>query len=88
MPSTLTRSPFHRNNPVLAFAATVEATPTKSSPVVFALGYVRDPVVRYAVDGGVELRHSYFWTEFPKFEDAVSSHFVIYLGSRLTPVSI
>ncbi|KAF9042247.1 hypothetical protein BJ165DRAFT_260171 [Panaeolus papilionaceus] len=60
-----------KNNPVLAFAATVEATPTKSSPVVFALGYVRDPVVRYAVDGGVELRHSYFWTEFPKFEDAL-----------------
>lgn len=65
-------SHIYRQFPVFAFSVdlgTILATP---SPVVWAVGYVRDPVVNYvAPDGGTQLRRPYFLTQHSSVVDAV-----------------
>ena len=60
---------------VLAFSVGgVTATARQTSdPIVFALGVVRDPAIRYTDGNGqTEARSSYYWTSFSSVHDVVS----------------
>ena len=58
--------------PVFAFAHDLGSVTAPSDPVVYAVGHVRDPVVQYVtVNGIMQDRSSYFWTEYGSVADGV-----------------
>lgn len=61
--------------PVFAFArdlGTIPAVGLPSSPVVFSVGHVRDPVIQYIVaGGGIQMRSSYFFSAYSTVAAAV-----------------
>ncbi|THH26639.1 hypothetical protein EUX98_g7550 [Antrodiella citrinella] len=60
--------------PVFAFASDLGSVSTSSTPVVFALGHVRDPAIQYITsDGPLQERSLYFWTQFSTIGDAIAS---------------
>ncbi|CAA7266374.1 unnamed protein product [Cyclocybe aegerita] len=61
------------NWPVLAIAMDLGSITQTSTPVVWAIGLLRDPVIRYVRDAGIESRTSYFWTKYQSIGDAVST---------------
>ena len=57
---------------VMAITVNLGSITASSQPTVWALGTVRDPVVKYATpDGQTELRQSYFWSNYSTIEDVV-----------------
>ncbi|KAF8885598.1 hypothetical protein BD779DRAFT_1673561 [Infundibulicybe gibba] len=62
------------NRPVFAHSMDLGSISEISTPVVWALGLVRDPTIRYAVgDGSIQLRSSYFWTQYKTIGDAIGA---------------
>ncbi|KAF8516355.1 hypothetical protein JB92DRAFT_3114212 [Gautieria morchelliformis] len=62
--------------PLFAISSDLGMVASSSSPVVFALGLIRDPAIRTtSVTGQSEDRSLYFWTEFPSAFDAMN-HFI------------
>ncbi|KAG8707228.1 hypothetical protein FRC09_001952 [Ceratobasidium sp. 395] len=61
--------------PVFAFARDIGSTADSSaSPVVFAIGHVRDPLVQYIVAGNkLEERHPYWLSKYATASDAISA---------------
>ncbi|KAI0770848.1 DUF1793-domain-containing protein [Irpex lacteus] len=60
--------------PVFAFAQDLGNVQAASSPVVVAVGHVRDPAVQYIVTGGaLQNRSLFFWSQFSSVKDAVTS---------------
>ncbi|TBU30301.1 DUF1793-domain-containing protein [Dichomitus squalens] len=60
--------------PVFAFAHDLGAVTSATSPVVYSIGHVRDPVVQYIiVNADTQARSSYFWTRFASIGDAIST---------------
>ncbi|KIY49337.1 DUF1793-domain-containing protein [Fistulina hepatica ATCC 64428] len=60
--------------PVFAFASDLGSVNSEySDPVVFSIGYVRDPALQYIVaDDQMEERSLYCWSQFSSADDAVS----------------
>jgi hypothetical protein len=61
-----------RNWPVMAYALNLGSITQTSRPMVFALGLVRDPVVRYMKDGMFQSRSSLWWTRWSSVGNVVS----------------
>ncbi|KAJ3517828.1 hypothetical protein NLJ89_g250 [Agrocybe chaxingu] len=61
------------NWPVLAIAMDLGSITQTSTPVIWTIGLLRDPVIRYVRDAGIESRTSYFWTKYQSIGDAVST---------------
>ncbi|QRV90571.1 hypothetical protein RhiJN_18589 [Ceratobasidium sp. AG-Ba] len=61
--------------PVFAFARDIGSTTNSaSSPVVFAVGNVRDPLVQYVVGGNkLEERHPFWLSKYPSARDMISA---------------
>lgn len=60
--------------PVFAFAHDLGSVTGTSSPVVIAVGHVRDPAVEYIVAGGkTQNRSLFFWSQFSSVDAAISS---------------
>ncbi|KAF8874083.1 hypothetical protein BD779DRAFT_1451181 [Infundibulicybe gibba] len=58
--------------PVFAFSVDLGDITEISTPVVWALGIVRDPTIRYDPgDGSTQLRSSFFWTQYSTIGDAI-----------------
>jgi hypothetical protein len=46
---------------------------TQTTPAVFSIGHVRDPVIKYIVAGGdLQDRSSYFWSQYTDVLKVVS----------------
>jgi hypothetical protein len=61
--------------PVFAFAQDLGNVQSATSPVVVAIGHVRDPAVEYIVANGARQNRSlFFWSQFATVKDAVSGH--------------
>ncbi|KAG8808169.1 hypothetical protein FRC17_004075 [Serendipita sp. 399] len=60
--------------PVFAFAKDMGSiTSTTSAPVVFSIGHVRDPAVRYIIEGGsTQDRSAYYWSVYSSVSDMIS----------------
>jgi len=56
----------------MAYALNLGNISQTSRPMVFALGLVRDPVVRYMKDGMFQSRSSLWWTRWSSVGDVVS----------------
>ncbi len=63
---------INRNWPVMAYALDLGNITQTSRSMVFALGLVRDPVVRYMKDGMFQSRSSLWWTRWSSIGDVVS----------------
>ncbi|KAG9022692.1 hypothetical protein FS842_005957, partial [Serendipita sp. 407] len=63
------------NWPVFALAHDMgNITSTPSDPIVFSIGHVRDPAVKYIVGGGIlQDRSVYYWSAFSSVLDMISS---------------
>jgi hypothetical protein len=63
------------NWPVFGFSVDLgSVSDISSSPLVFTIGHVRDPVIQYIVaDDQIQQRSSYFWSTFSSVFDAVST---------------
>ncbi|TFK38776.1 hypothetical protein BDQ12DRAFT_683316 [Crucibulum laeve] len=59
------------NWPVLAFAVDLGNITQTSTPLVWAIGVVRDPLVRYVKGTGVEVRSSYFRAKYDSINAAL-----------------
>ncbi|KAF8595372.1 DUF1793-domain-containing protein [Ceratobasidium sp. AG-I] len=61
--------------PVFAFARDIgSVTSSTSSPVVFAVGHTRDPLVQYIIAGGaLEPRYAYWLSKYATASDAISA---------------
>ncbi|KAI0744978.1 DUF1793-domain-containing protein [Earliella scabrosa] len=65
--------------PVFAFAHDLGSVTAPSDPVVYAVGHVRDPVVQYVtVNGIMQDRSSYFWTEYGSVADGIKAFLADY----------
>ncbi|KAF8493583.1 hypothetical protein JB92DRAFT_3084946 [Gautieria morchelliformis] len=64
------------NFPLFSISTDLGMVTASSSPVVFALGLIRDPAIRTtSAAGQSEERSLYFWSEFPSAFDAMD-HFI------------
>ncbi|KAF8874077.1 hypothetical protein BD779DRAFT_1678880 [Infundibulicybe gibba] len=62
------------NWPIFAFSTDLGNISAISTPLVWALGLVRDPTIQYSPgDGSTQQRSSYFWTQYKKIGEAVRS---------------
>ncbi|KAF8883860.1 hypothetical protein BD779DRAFT_1801899 [Infundibulicybe gibba] len=62
------------NWPLFALATDLGNVSEISTPVVWALGVVRDPVISYGFgDGKIQPRSSFFWTQYGAIGDAISA---------------
>ncbi|THV08425.1 DUF1793-domain-containing protein [Dendrothele bispora CBS 962.96] len=63
------------NFPVFAYAHDVGTVNTfTTDPVVYSVGFVRDPAVEYIVaNGQFQDRSLYFWSQFTEVQDAITS---------------
>lgn len=53
------------NWPVFAFAHDLGSINAATAPVVFSVGHIRDPAIKYIVaGGGTQSRSLYFWSQF------------------------
>ena len=65
-------SPFD----TLGIAVDVGDVQSQSTPVVFALGVVRDPSIKYInINVQEEDRSSYYWSQFSNIHDVVRYRF-------------
>ena len=64
-----------RDAPVTAFSIKLGKITRTSAPIVLALGFVRDPVIRSLKNGGIESRSSFFWMAYKNIGLAVFIHF-------------
>ncbi|KAF9523660.1 hypothetical protein CPB83DRAFT_821238 [Crepidotus variabilis] len=62
----------------LSLAYNFGSISSTSSPVVWALGLVREPSIRTVTAKGTELRSSYFWTKYPKIDLAIDDFLADY----------
>ncbi|OCH90332.1 DUF1793-domain-containing protein [Obba rivulosa] len=61
-------------SPVFGFAVDLGSISSTSFPVVWAVGYVRDPIVQYMTPSGEKQSHRpYFLTQFSSVADAISA---------------
>ncbi|KAF8867760.1 hypothetical protein BD779DRAFT_1244531 [Infundibulicybe gibba] len=62
------------NWPVFGLALDLGNISEISTPVVWALGVVRDPVINYGSGGGkIQPRSSFFWTQYSTIRDAIGA---------------
>ncbi|KAJ3498050.1 hypothetical protein NLJ89_g10269 [Agrocybe chaxingu] len=62
------------NWPVFALAHDLGLVTAATEPVVFSVGHIRDPVIRYIVaNGAIQQRHLYIWSQFLSPADIISS---------------
>ncbi|OCH88863.1 DUF1793-domain-containing protein [Obba rivulosa] len=67
------------NSPVFAFAMDLGSISSTSAPVVWTLGYVRDPAIQYVTSSGqVQLRSPYFVTQYSSMADVISDFLINY----------
>ncbi|KAF8168510.1 hypothetical protein B0H34DRAFT_646042 [Crassisporium funariophilum] len=59
--------------PTVAISVNLGSISETTSPLVWAIGYVRDPVIRNAKAGSSEMRRSYFWTVYKNINDAIDA---------------
>ncbi|KAF9523492.1 DUF1793-domain-containing protein [Crepidotus variabilis] len=65
---------INNNWPVFALAHDLGSISSKTTPVIFSVGHVRDPAIRYIVaGGGVQLRSSYFWSQYSSVPTLISA---------------
>lgn len=68
--------------PVFAFSHDLGSVKSSTSPIVIAIGHVRDPAVQYiAANGVLRDRSSYFFSNFTTMSDAVRPRFILCLVS-------
>ncbi|KAI0683606.1 DUF1793-domain-containing protein [Cytidiella melzeri] len=68
--------------PVFAFAQDLGNVQSPSSPVVIAIGHVRDPAVEYIVaNGALQNRSLLFWSHFASVGDVITSFLSDYSGA-------
>ncbi|KAG6833882.1 hypothetical protein H0H87_007893 [Tephrocybe sp. NHM501043] len=66
--------PIQDNWPVFGLAHDLGSVIGASSPVLFSIGHVRDPALRYIVEGGdTQPRSLYFWSQFNTVSALISS---------------
>ncbi|KAF8883844.1 hypothetical protein BD779DRAFT_813306 [Infundibulicybe gibba] len=62
------------NWPVFALSMDLGSVSEISTPVVWALGLVRDPTISYGLgDGSIQSRSSFFWTQYSTIGDAIGA---------------
>ncbi|KAF8883859.1 hypothetical protein BD779DRAFT_1626150 [Infundibulicybe gibba] len=65
---------INKDWPVFSFSADFGNISIISTPVVWALGVIRDPVIRYGSgDGSTQQRSSFFWTQYNTIGDAIGA---------------
>ncbi|KAF8168518.1 hypothetical protein B0H34DRAFT_62865 [Crassisporium funariophilum] len=74
--------------PVVVLVSDLGTISRTASPVVFALGLVRDPVIRYVRDGGIETRRSYFWTKYPLIDQAIDAFLADFPGAMSRAIAL
>ncbi|CAA7266367.1 unnamed protein product [Cyclocybe aegerita] len=62
---------MYSTQPAVATSINLGTFSTTASPIVWAVGYVRDPAIRYTVGQSTQLRRSYFWTKYQTINDAI-----------------
>ncbi|KAJ3517821.1 hypothetical protein NLJ89_g243 [Agrocybe chaxingu] len=62
---------MYSTQPAVATSINLGTFLTTASPIVWAIGYVRDPAIRYTVGQSTQLRRSYFWTKYQTINDAI-----------------
>ena len=64
--------------PVFAFAQDLGNVQAATSPVVVAIGHVRDPAIQYIVKGGaLQNRSLFFWSQFSSVNAAVRTRLTL-----------
>jgi hypothetical protein len=67
-------STFNRNHPIVALAIDLGSIESTTSPVVWAIGHVRENLLTaFGGSAGLERRSSYFWSQYTTIADGVSS---------------
>ncbi|KAJ7600907.1 hypothetical protein C8J56DRAFT_1019909 [Mycena floridula] len=65
--------------PAFAISKDFGITSSSTSPAVWALGIVRDPVIQYqTASSGLQNRSSYFWSQYGSISDAIDDFLVDY----------
>jgi hypothetical protein len=68
----------YSDSPVFGIAVDLGSIKATSSPVVWAIGLVRDPAIQYVDSlGRPQERSSYFWTQYPTVGAAVRVPFFV-----------
>ncbi|KAF8885606.1 hypothetical protein BD779DRAFT_1442269 [Infundibulicybe gibba] len=75
--------------PIFAFSVDFGNITEISTPVVWALGVVRDPTIRYGSgDGSTQLRSSFFWTQYSTIGDAISAFIKDFPSARQRAIEL
>lgn len=74
--------------PVFAFSVDFGSVSATQEPVVWAVGYVRDPSVEYSLPGGVTTLHPYYTTQYSNVTDVVSIATMCPSIARLTDAQV
>ncbi|KAJ3517818.1 hypothetical protein NLJ89_g249 [Agrocybe chaxingu] len=64
---------INSSTPALGLSADLGTISELDGPLVWALGFVREPAIRHVNNGAVESRSSYFWTRYKTIGDAIDS---------------
>ncbi|EMD33464.1 hypothetical protein CERSUDRAFT_118047 [Gelatoporia subvermispora B] len=71
--------PITNNHPVFAFAVNLGSIESTAAPVVWSLGYVRNPVIQYSTpSGNDQLRSPLFLTQYSSVIEAMTAFVVNY----------
>ncbi|KAH9913166.1 uncharacterized protein B0H18DRAFT_941756 [Fomitopsis serialis] len=73
--------------PVFPISVDLGSVASLDSPVVWAIGYVRDPSISYALSGNTESLRPYYTTQYPTTEDALE-FFVSDFNNSLTQANL
>ncbi|CAA7266373.1 unnamed protein product [Cyclocybe aegerita] len=65
--------PINSSTPALGLSADLGTISELDGPLVWALGFVREPAIRHVNNGAIESRSSYFWTRYKTVGDAIDS---------------
>ncbi|KAF8883867.1 hypothetical protein BD779DRAFT_1472365 [Infundibulicybe gibba] len=75
--------------PIFAFSVDLGNITEISTPVVWALGVVRNPTIRYASgDGTTQLRSSFFWTQYSTIGDAIGAFIKDFPNARQRAIEL
>ena len=70
--------------PVFAIAVDLGSISSTQNPVVWALGYIRNPIIKYTTPTGEsQLRYPYWVTQYSSVSDLVSGHLGSCSGSSI-----
>ncbi|KAF8874080.1 hypothetical protein BD779DRAFT_1678882 [Infundibulicybe gibba] len=77
------------NWPVFGLALDLGNISEVSTPVVWALGVVRDPVISYGSGGGkIQPRSSFFWTQYSTIGDAIGAFIKDFPNARQRAIEL